>query len=116
MEMSVAWYEVDDFAKAKRFYGDTLGLQKVLEMDDWVEFSHAKNAPSIGLFRVDKLTRCGATVVLRVDNLDKTRATLLSQGVEFEGDVEEIPGMVRLATFKDPAGNRLQLCQVLFGK
>jgi predicted enzyme related to lactoylglutathione lyase len=114
MEMSVAWYEVDDLDKAKRFYGDTLGLEKVLEMDGWAEFSHAKDAPAIGLSRVAKLSNCGATVVLRVDNLDQTRSLLLKQGVQFEGEVQEIPGMVRLATFKDPSGNRLQLCQVLF--
>jgi predicted enzyme related to lactoylglutathione lyase len=114
MEMNVAWYEVDDLDKAKRFYGETLGLEKVLEMDGWVEFSHAKDAPAIGLSRVGKLTNCGATVVLRVDDVDLTRNLLLKQGVKFEGDVQEIPGVVRLATFKDPAGNRLQLCQVLF--
>jgi predicted enzyme related to lactoylglutathione lyase len=57
--------------------------------------------------------RCGAIVVLRVDNVDQTRATLMLQGVEFEGTIQEIPGEVRIATFRDPAGNRLQLCEVL---
>ena len=54
-----------------------------------------------------------ASVVLRVDNLDQTRATLMRQGVEFEGTIQEVPGEFRIATFRDPAGNRLQLCEVL---
>jgi len=54
-----------------------------------------------------------ASVVLRVDNLDQTRATLMRQGVEFERSIQEIPGEVRIATFRDPAGNRLHLCEVL---
>jgi predicted enzyme related to lactoylglutathione lyase len=33
--------------------------------------------------------------------------------VEFEGEVEEIPGIVRLAAFRDPFGNLLQLAQPL---
>jgi len=57
--------------------------------------------------------RFEASVVLRVDNVDQTRATLMLQGVEFEGTTQEISGEVRIATFKDPAGNRLQLCEVL---
>jgi hypothetical protein len=57
--------------------------------------------------------RFEASVVLRVDNVDQTRATLMLQGVEFEGTTQEISGEVRIATFRDPAGNRLQLCEVL---
>jgi len=37
----------------------------------------------------------------------------LQKGAKFEGEVQEIPGVVRIATFRDPDGNRLQLCQVL---
>jgi predicted enzyme related to lactoylglutathione lyase len=38
---------------------------------------------------------------------------LTGRGVRFEGKVEEIPGAVRIATFRDPSGNRLQLVQPL---
>ena len=41
------------------------------------------------------------------------RKRLQATGVQFEGKTEEIPGVVKLATFRDPSGNRLQLCQVL---
>ena len=49
----------------------------------------------------------------QVDDLDRSRKELGAKGVKFEGDVMEVPGVVRIASFRDPAGNRLQLCQVL---
>ena len=51
--------------------------------------------------------------MLRVDDIERERKRLESSGVKFEGKTEEIPGMVKLAIFRDPSGNRLQLCQVL---
>ena len=53
--------------------------------------------------------RAGATVVLRVADLDKARNELTQKGVKFDGEVEEVPGIVRLASFRDPFGNHLQL-------
>ena len=115
MEVSVAWYQVDDIEKAKKFYGETLGMKKTFEMEGWCEFSHADGAASLGLSpRQDD--EKGATVVLRVDDLEKTRQQLIGKGVKFEGEPVEYPGVVRLATFRDPAGNRVQLCQVLMQK
>ncbi len=51
--------------------------------------------------------------VLQVPDIEGERKRLESRGVSFEGKTEEIPGIVKLATFRDPSGNRLQLCQVL---
>lgn len=115
MEISVSWYQVDDFEAAKKFYSQVLGLNKTYEMEGWAEFGPAEGAPSIGIAKrnPDDPTS-GATVVLRVADVDKARKELSQKGVKFEGDLEEIPGVVRIATFRDPSGNRLQLCQVLF--
>lgn len=55
----------------------------------------------------------GAVVVLRVDDLNRTKKELREQGVTFEGEVEEYPCVVRIATFRDPSDNRLQLAQTL---
>ena len=51
--------------------------------------------------------------MLRVADLDKARNELTQKGVKFDGEVEEVPGIVRLASFRDPFGNHLQLAQVL---
>jgi predicted enzyme related to lactoylglutathione lyase len=91
-----------------------LGLKKTIEIPGWCEFSHAEGAASIGLNHMrDDDNERGATVVLRVDDLSRAKADLEKKGVKFEGSVEEIPGVVRIATFRDPDGNRLQLMQVM---
>jgi CreA protein len=114
MQVVVSWFSVKDFEQSKKFYSHTLGLKKVLEAQGWVEFAGAQGEASIGLATNPHTgSEPGATVVLRVDNIDAERKRLESGGVKFEGKTEEIPGMVRLATFRDPSGNRLQLCQPL---
>jgi predicted enzyme related to lactoylglutathione lyase len=117
MEVTLSWYPAQDLEKAKKFYGEVLGLKKTFEIQGWAEFSHAEGAASIGLSANPAYAeRQGATVVLKVDDLEQARKELSQRGVKFEGEVEEVPGIVRIATFRDPLGNRLQLAQVLFQK
>lgn len=114
MEVNLSWYHVNDLNLAKKFYGEVLGLKKTIEIEGWCEYSHADGAASIGLNKMRESDHeQGATVVLRVDDLDQTQKELTAKGVKFEGEVQEVPGVVRIATFRDPFGNRLQLCQVL---
>jgi len=114
MKVLLSWYPVKDLEQAKKFYGDVLGLHKIFEMQGWAEFSHAEGQAAIALSQSPNGTgEGGATVVLAVENLDATRRNLSKRGVNFEGDVMEIPGVVRIATFRDPFGNRLQLAQNL---
>jgi CreA protein len=114
MKMTVAWFSVNDFEQAKRFYGSVLGLKKTYEMLNWAEFSHAEGEASIGVAGNSQWGKePNATIVLRVDDIERERKRLQATGVQFEGKTEEIPGVVKLATFRDPSGNRLQLCQVL---
>jgi len=118
MQISLAWYPVTDMDRAKEFYGNVLGLKKTFEMEGWAEFSHAEEAVSVGLSLTEKVPSPagGATVVFRVDDLDQASKQLAAKGVAFEGEVKEFPGMVRIATFRDPFQNQLQLVQVLFTK
>ena len=41
-------------------------------------------------------------MVLDVSDIERERKRLESAGVKFEGKIEEIPGIVRIATFRDP--------------
>jgi predicted enzyme related to lactoylglutathione lyase len=113
MEVTTSWYQVNDLNAAKKFYGEMLGLKKTFEMEGWCEFSHAGGNASIGLNGMRDREEGGATVVLRVDDLARVQKELKAKGVKFEGEVREVPGVVRIATFRDPSGNRLQLCQPL---
>jgi predicted enzyme related to lactoylglutathione lyase len=116
MEVDLAWYQVKDIDAAKKFYGDVLGLKKIFDMGGWCEFSHSEGAASIGLNAQREDDERGATVVLKVVDLARAQKELKAKGVKFEGEVHEVPGVVRIATFRDPDGNRLQLCQVLMQK
>jgi len=115
MKVTVSWFSVNDLEQSKKFYGNVLGLKKTLEVEQWAEFSGGEGEASIGLSgrQISTPREPGATIVLRVDDIELERKRLESGGVKFEGKTEEIPGMVKLATFRDPSGNRLQLCQVL---
>jgi CreA protein len=114
MKVTVSWFNVKDFEQAKKFYGETLGLKKTFEMEQWAEFAGAEGEASIGVAGVSHFAKePGATIVLRVDDIERERKRLESTGVKFEGKTEEIPGVVKLAVFRDPSNNRLQLCQVL---
>jgi len=117
MQITVSWYQVSDLEAAKGFYGEVLGLKKTFEMAGWAEFSHTEGGPSIGLAQASGENReTGATVVLRVPDLDRAIREIRSKGVRFEGEIEEYPGVVRIGTFRDPSGNRLQLAQVLMAE
>jgi predicted enzyme related to lactoylglutathione lyase len=118
MQISLAWYSVTDLEKAKEFYGNVLGLKKTFEMPGWAEFSNTPDGVAIGLALNPEAPSPtgGATVVLRVPDLEQARQNLAKHGVNFEGDVKEFPGVVRLGLFRDPFGNRLQAAQVLLEK
>ena len=114
MKVKVSWFGVDDFESAKKFYGQVLGMKKTFEAQEWAEFAGAEGEESIGIAANPRAGKePGATVVLDVHDIERERKRLESAGVKFEGKTEEIPGIVRLATFRDPYGNRLQLAQAL---
>ena len=100
LEPTLSWVNVTDHAKAKRFYGEVLGLKKVFEMEGWAEFSYAEGAPSVGLAAPrsgsGESAPAGATIVFNVEDLDQARAELARRGVKFEGDIYEVPGVVRV--------------------
>ena len=114
MEMMLSWYAVDDFEKSKKFYAEALGMKKIFEMPGWAEFAHAEGQIPVGLMqKPENYKGEGAIVAFKVQDVEKSRAELAKHGVQFNDKVEEVQGMVRIATFKDPSGNRLQLVQVL---
>ena len=114
MKVMVSWFSVNDFEGAKKFYGNVLGLKKTFEAQQWAEFAGAEGEESIGVAVKPRAGKePGATIVLRVEDIERERNRLETAGVKFEGRIEEIPGIVKLATFRDPSGNRLQLAQPL---
>src|ERR1700751_676450 len=114
MKVTVSWFSTNDFEATKNFYSDVLGLKEIFGAPGWAEFAEGKGETTIGLAANPHAGKePGATIVLQVTDIDAERKRLEARGVKFEGKTEEVPGIVKLATFRDPSANRLQLAQSL---
>jgi len=114
-ELQVVSYNVTDWKRAKKFYGETLGLPVAGFIGDevgWIEFGEKDGTHlAINLWRGPEPVpprNGGATVVFSVDDAYKAVKELRKRGVKCD-EVEAIPNMVTFASFYDPEGNRLQV-------
>jgi catechol 2,3-dioxygenase-like lactoylglutathione lyase family enzyme len=116
---AVANLAVKDLGRAKTFYERTLGLREVENMGE--EVSVLKSGDTvINVYRSEYAGTNKATAVTWAvgDNIDRLVDELKSKGVTFEhydmpdtrleGDVH-VFGDLRVAWFKDPDGNILNL-------
>jgi catechol 2,3-dioxygenase-like lactoylglutathione lyase family enzyme len=110
---------VNDFKKACDWYTSVLGLPPVYTLDDmgWGEFTSPVAGVTIGLGTPQPggtvARDGGATITFGVTDIEAVRAELEGKGVPFDGPTTEIPGMVKLATFRDPDGNAFMLAESL---
>jgi len=115
-QFDLVWVPVVDYDRAKSFYQDDLGFDLVLEdaNSKWAEFQVSPGAKiAIHHMKVTNANPIGA-LVLEVENLDQSELWLKAKGIKLI-DKEEIPEMVKLASFTDPDGNVIQLSQSLAG-
>ena len=108
--------ECADLHAAVAWYRDVLGMEVLYVMDEmaWAELRSPVQGVLVGLGQVETpVTRGGATLTWGTSDLHAHRASLEAKDVRFDGETQEIPGMVRLATFFDPDGNRHMLAQDL---
>ncbi len=115
-DINVVSVNVTDWARARKFYHETLGLPIAAEIEGvgWLEFG-LPNQTHLALNHWQgpepAPTNSGnATIVFGVDDARGVIEKLRAQGVRCE-EVMEIPGMVIYGTFYDPEGNRLQVAQ-----
>ena len=100
----------EDIQRAKRFYGETLGLDIETEGENDMEFTLGQvtldvfNPASIG----QPFTPSSAGIAIRVADVAAARSELEAKGVEFEGETRDT-GVCHMAFFKDPDGNQLIL-------
>ena len=57
----------------------------------------------------------GATLTFGVKDIEAAKAELVAKGVRLDGDINDIPGLVRLLTFYDPDDNALMFYQMPAG-
>jgi predicted enzyme related to lactoylglutathione lyase len=109
---------VKDLGSAAKFYEETLGLKKVGEEGkEAVTFKSGDG--TLVVYRSEFAgTNKGTAALWEVDDVDGTVKELKSKGVKFEhydlpgltleGDVH-LGGPIKVAWFKDPAGNILSI-------
>jgi predicted enzyme related to lactoylglutathione lyase len=112
---------VDDFEKAKDFYGETLGLRfTVLDEENRLMTLHLAGDRDTLVYESPRFSPAGYTVLnFEVDDIDAAVDELSSRGVKFEQYDEmtqDQKGVMResgppIAWFKDPAGNVLSVLQ-----
>jgi catechol 2,3-dioxygenase-like lactoylglutathione lyase family enzyme len=113
-------FSVDDIAKAKRFYGETLGLS-VTESDGTLTLQLAGGA-NVLVYPKPNHTPASYTILnLPVKDIEPAVSALKERGVRFERyddpalatDDKDIfrGGGPLIAWFKDPAGNTLSVLE-----
>ena len=103
---------VSDLDRAVKFYRDTLDFDLAWRSEElqWAELRSGIPGVSIGLGKSEKAKGSGtASMNWAVNNVDAARALLEKRGVKFLGPTLTIPGVVKLADFADPDGNRIRL-------
>lgn len=120
--IGLAWIIVKDFDKAVKFYRDVVGL-KLVEINEewgWAELEgHEEEGSRLGI----ALSRSksedhiqpgeNAVVTFTVDNLEKGIEKLEKQGAQLVGDIEIIPGHVKMQGIRDNDGNFFQIVELL---
>ena len=107
---------VTDLDRSLAWYRDLLGFSLLYRRDDiaWCELETAVARVNVGLSeRREAGGPGGATLTFGVEDIAAAKAVLDSHGVRQDGDVVEIPVLVRLLTFFDPDDNALMFYQDL---
>ncbi|MCZ6727045.1 MAG: VOC family protein [Acidobacteria bacterium] len=103
---------VSDLDESIRFYTEVLEFKLEEHRPDleWARVKPGIEGVTIGLSRQPEVKGSGTlSLNFGVVDLDRVRAILESRDVVFDGPTIEVPGVVRLADFKDPDGNRIRL-------
>ena len=107
---------VTDIGRSIAWFKEVLGFDEVFHVPEagWAEVTTPDKNVSIGLSETESVDgKGGTTPVFGVHDVITARKDLESKAVSFDGDIIEIPGLVKLATFFDPDGNTYMLAESL---
>jgi len=107
--------QVSDIEKSIAWYQDVLGFKLIYHVKEigWCEMASPVNRLQLGLSQVEKPNVKGVTLTWGVNDIEAARKKLEQSDVKFDGPTQEIPNMVKLATFYDPDGNNYMLNESL---
>ena len=104
------WVPVDDIERALDFYQNTLDFSVIRRDGPWAEIdANGLNIAFNGREPHGTQVEGGPVITFQPESsLDETVEALKGRGVAFPADISE-HDWGRVATFKDPDGNNLQL-------
>ena len=105
---------VTDLDRSIDWYQNVLGCTLLYRVDEigWCEMQTHMEGVRIGLSQNQSVVQGGgATNVWSVANILAAKAHLDNHGVRQDGDIQHIPGLVKLLTFFDPDGNAMMFAE-----
>lgn len=107
------YFWTGDLDRAVAYYRDVLGLRLLRrEGSSWAEFEAGPVRLGLhGIVAGPVLLLAGATVVLRVEDLEQEMRMLEARGALLSGPTGEIPHTGRFGSLLDPDGNALLLIE-----
>src|SRR5579872_3583029 len=116
--IDLIWIVVKDLKKAIKFYTEVVGL-KVMQLSEehgWAELQGHERGARLGIAQMeDENFKAGknAVVTFTVENIDQAKREVVQKGGKCLGDIQEVPGHVKIQTVVDADGNQFQLVQML---
>lgn len=116
--IKMTWIVVKDLDKAIQFYTDIVGLTLINKTPEygWAELA-GNEGSTLGIAQESPLNPIKAgmngVTTVTVNDLEEACKKLIDSGAKLIGEVEEVPGHVRMQTFVDADGNMGQLAQML---
>jgi catechol 2,3-dioxygenase-like lactoylglutathione lyase family enzyme len=111
-------FYVSDLRRARKFYEETLGLEKKYEYSSYVGFEcggiEIGLIPKLG--KRQTVNAVSPTVAFLVDDVDRVYSELKDKGVKFSEELHDEAWGGRQAAFTDPDGNILEIVQIDWGK
>lgn len=118
-EIGMTWIVVKDLEKSIGYYTHTLGF-KLLEKSPqwgWAELQGTEGGARLGLAETNDHSTLNpgqnAVFTLSVDNIESARDEAIKGGSTPVGDIQEVPGHMKLLLCKDLDGNHFQFAQKL---
>lgn len=119
--IDLAWIVVNDLKKAIHFYTDNVGL-KLKELHEeygWAELQGHDGGARLGIAQRQSNSSDSiepgqnAVLTLTVTNLQKSIDEMTKNGTKLVGELQEIPGHVKLQMVQDLDGNHFQIVESL---
>ncbi len=108
---------VTDLERAVKFYGETLRLELKYRFHDYAGFDCGGVEVGLRTWGGGGEPRKGEPHIdFLVENIDEEYKRLREAGVEFSEPPNDTAWGARIAPFRDPDGNYLQLVQIIWGK